>query len=114
MAISTYLEVWGSNTVALVVVRNHKESQDADEPQVLGQAVEDNGCCLPGCLQDVQGRKTARKHSRIYRIQRDIRHMDLNAGPYNFHIPAQGMVHIVAAVASVELEVLDENSEWVA
>ena len=40
--------------------------------------------------------------------------MDLDAGPYNFHIPAQDMGHTVTAVASIGLEVLDESSEWVA
>lgn len=40
--------------------------------------------------------------------------MDLDAGPYNFHIQAQDMCHTVTGVKSIELEVLDESSEWVA
>ena len=54
------------------------------------------------------------KHSRRYQIQRDIQGMDLDAGPYNFHIPAQDMGRTVTAVASIGSEVLDESSEWVA
>lgn len=40
--------------------------------------------------------------------------MGLDAGLHNFHIPTQDMCHIVTAVKSIELEVLDESSEWVA
>ena len=73
-----------------------------------------NDCWKPSCLQDVQHREMAQKHSRRYQIQRDIQGMDSDAGPYNFHIPTQDMGHTVTAVASIELEVLDESSEWVA
>ena len=51
------------------------------------------------------------EHSRRYQIQRDIQGTDLDAGPYNFHIPAQDMGHTVTVVASIGLEVLDESSE---
>jgi hypothetical protein len=40
--------------------------------------------------------------------------MDLDVGPYDFHIPAQNMRHTVTAVSSIGSEVLDESSEWVA
>ena len=64
--------------------------------------------------QKVRQRQVAQKHSCGYQIRRDIQGMDLDAGPYNFHIQAQDMCHTVTGVKSIELEVLDESSEWVA